>query len=261
METIKVINHIICWMKNYLNKSKMKGFIIGVSGGIDSAVVSTLAAKTKKNVLILEMPIHQEISQISRSKEHVQWLKKKFTNVKSLKIDLTIIFNQIQKTFQSKNEPTAKLALANTRARLRMLTLYYYSSINKYLVTGTGNKIEDFGIGFFTKYGDGGVDILPIADLLKSQIYNIGKQLNIITSIQIAEPCDGLWDDNRNDIDQIGATYQELEWVIQKQKKINNNLSQREYEVLKIYKKLNKENQHKINSIPVCKIPKIYFNN
>lgn len=260
MNTIKVINHIIFWLKNYLKNSKMNGFIIGVSGGIDSAVVSTLAAKTKKNVLILEMPIHQEKSQIIRSKKHVKWLKKKFKNVISLKVDLTLIFDNIKKTFRSNNmtKKNIELSLANTRSRLRMLTLYYYGTINQYLVTGTGNKIEDFGIGFFTKYGDGGVDILPIADLLKSEIYTIGKYLNIIKCIQNAEPCDGLWDDNRNDMTQIGATYKELEWVMFK-KKIKNTLSKKESEILKIYKNLNKKNQHKLNPIPICKIPKKYF--
>lgn len=260
MNTIKIINHIIFWMKNYLKHSKMNGFILGVSGGIDSAVVSTLAAQTKHNVLVLEMPIHQEKSQIIRSKQHIQWLKKKFKNVQSLNIDLTLIFDNIKTTFISHNitKHNIELSLANTRSRLRMLTLYYYGGIYQYLVTGTGNKIEDFGIGFFTKYGDGGVDISPIADLLKSQIYSIGKQLQIITSIQNAEPCDGLWDDNRNDINQIGATYKELEWAMYNTKN-NNKLNNRQTKILKIYKNLNKKNQHKFNTIPICKIPQKYL--
>ena len=263
MKSKEIIQYITNWMIDYIEKSKMKGFIIGVSGGIDSAVVSTLIAKTKKKVLILEMPIHQQNEQVIQSSNHIIWLKKQFKNVKSIKIDLTSSFDQLKNqflNFNKKKEKLIQLSLANLRARLRMLTLYYYAGINEYLVVGTGNKIEDFELGFFTKYGDGGVDLLPIADLLKSQIYKMAENLNIIESIKKAKPTDGLWDDNRTDEDQIGASYDELEWVINyknKKNKIKTNLRQKK--IIKIYNKIHQNIKHKINPIPICKIPKKFL--
>lgn len=260
MKIEKIINHIVYWMQQYVKNSNMKGFIIGVSGGIDSAIVSVLAAKTGKKVLVLEMPIHQKIDQVNRANEHIDWLKKKFHNVNSLRVDLTSVFDELQKTFNIQKQKSIELYLANTRSRLRMLTLYYYGGINGYLITGTGNKIEDFGVGFFTKYGDGGVDISPIADLLKSHIYKIGEYLEIIESIQNAIPTDGLWNDNRSDEDQIGATYNELEWAMNKEKQLNKTkLTKRQKEILKIYNQFNQSMQHKISPIPICQIPKEYF--
>lgn len=255
----KVSKHIVSWIDNYLNKSKMKGFVVGVSGGVDSALTSTLCAETKRNVLCIEMPINQEKDQVSRSKKHIEWLKKKYSNVSSINISLDNTFDSFIESIPEVKSSENDLSLANTRSRLRMVALYYFSSLKKYLVVGTGNKVEDFGIGFYTKYGDGGVDISPIADLLKSDVYNLAKFYNIINEIIEATPTDGLWDDNRNDEDQIGASYEELEKAMQIAHNLDYDLSNREQEVLKIYKSLNSSNRHKMLPIPICKIPKDYI--
>jgi len=255
----KVSKHIVSWIDNYLNKSKMKGFVVGVSGGVDSALTSTLCAETKRNVLCVEMPINQEKDQVSRSKKHIEWLKKKYSNVSSINISLDNTFDSFIESIPEVKSSENDLSLANTRSRLRMVALYYFSSLKKYLVVGTGNKVEDFGIGFYTKYGDGGVDISPIADLLKSDVYNLAKFYNIIDEIIEATPTDGLWDDNRNDEDQIGASYEELEKAMQIAHNLDYDLSNREQEVLKIYKSLNSSNRHKMLPIPICKIPKDYI--
>ncbi len=255
----KVSKHIGIWIYNYLNKSKMKGFIVGVSGGVDSALTSTLCAETKRNVLCIEMPIDQNKDQVSRSKKHIEWLKKKYSNVSSMNISLDNTFDSFIESIPEIKSPENDLSLANTRSRLRMVTLYYFSALKKYIVVGTGNKVEDFGIGFYTKYGDGGVDISPIADLLKSDVYNLAKFYNINDEIIEATPTDGLWNDNRNDEDQIGASYEELEKAMQIANKLDYDLSNREQEVLKIYKSLNSSNRHKMLPIPICKIPKDYI--
>ena len=253
MKTKETIDHIKKWIISYNKTSKTEGFIIGISGGIDSAVTSTILAQTKLPLLCLEMPIHQNIKQVSRGKKHIKWLEKKYENVSSAEIDLTDIFESFKKISNAETKD-ANLALANTRSRLRMTTLYYHAQINNYLVAGTGNKVEDFGIGFYTKYGDGGVDISPIADLLKSEVFIIGKELGIINEILIAPPTDGLWDNNQTDEEQIGATYDELEWAM---KNINKQeLSQKEEKIMNIFKKFNLANKHKMIPIPVCKIPK-----
>lgn len=260
MKTEKVIAHIVDWLSGYAKKSGTKGFVIGISGGIDSAITSTLAAKTGLKVLCLEMPIHQDQTQVQRAENHIHFLKSKFNNVSSIKTDLTPVFDEFTRSTKTKNETELeKLALANTRSRLRMTTLYYYAQLNQSLVLGTGNKIEDFGVGFFTKYGDGGVDLSPIADLTKTEVYEIGKQLGVINEILIAPPTDGLFGDERTDEQQIGATYPELEWAMQL---IENNdtvdkskFSKREAEVFEIFSRLNRINQHKMNPIPVCVIP------
>ena len=255
----KVSKHIVSWIDNYLNKSKMKGFVVGVSGGVDSALTSTLCAETKRNVLCVEMPINQEKDQVSRSKKHIEWLKKKYSNVSSINISLDNTFDSFIESIPEIKSSENDLSLANTRSRLRMVALYYFSSLKKYLVVGTGNKVEDFGIGFYTKYGDGGVDISPIADLLKSDVYNLAKFYNINDEIIEATPTDGLWNDNRNDEDQIGASYEELEKAMQIAHNLDYDLSNREQEVLKIYKSLNSSNRHKMLPIPICKIPKDYI--
>lgn len=257
-QTQAVSQHIIDWLKDYATTSGVKGFAIGISGGIDSAVTSTLCALTGLPLLCVEMPIHQVESQVSRAKEHIDFLQQKFDNVSSIITDLTPTFEILSKTLPNNaNEATLHLTLANTRARLRMTTLYYHAGINGYLVVGTGNKIEDFGVGFFTKYGDGGVDISPIADLLKSEVKQIGELLGVPQSIIKAKPTDGLFGDDRSDEDQLGANYDELEIAM-----INfNNGKQvddftgREKEVFEIYARLHRINQHKINPIPVCIIP------
>jgi len=262
MQTQKVTEHIINWLKNYAETAKMNGFVIGISGGIDSAVVSTLAAKTGLKNLVIELPIRQNKDQVQRAQEQISFLKKNFENVESLEIDLTETFDVFEKNVISKSSTTQnrELSLANSRSRLRMLTLYYFGQIHNLLVTGTGNKIEDFGIGFFTKYGDGGVDISPIGDLTKTQVYELAKELNIPESIQKAAPTDGLWDTERTDEQQIGATYPELEWAMSvHQDHSAKDFSGREKEVFMIYDRLNRATQHKINPIPVCKIPKELF--
>lgn len=255
----KVSKHIINWIDEYLNRSGMKGLVVGVSGGIDSALTSTLCAETGRDVTCIEMPIYQNKDQVSRSKEHIDWLKKKYSNVSSMIINLDNTYNSFIESIPKIESPENELSLANTRSRLRMVTLYYFSSLNKFVVAGTGNKVEDFGIGFYTKYGDGGVDISPIADLLKSDVYKLAKFHKINDEIIKAEPTDGLWDDNRNDEDQIGASYKELEKAMSIADKIDQDLSEREKEVLNIYKTFNSSNRHKMLPIPVCKIPKGYL--
>ena len=252
MNTKAVIKHIVDWLANYSETSFTKGFVVGVSGGVDSAVTSTLCALTGKNVIVVNMPILQPPSQYQRSNEHIEWLKSTFENVISFNVDLTKSFEQI--SVDLSNEVQDELTMANVRARLRMTTLYAHAGHYECLVAGTGNKVEDFGVGFYTKYGDGGVDVSPIADLMKTEVFALAKELDIIQSIQSAKPTDGLWDDDRSDEDQIGATYPELEWAM-KFEGDEAAISKRKEEVLKIYRKLNKANQHKMQPIPVCVIP------
>jgi len=254
MNTEKVINHIVEWLDSYCEHSKLKGFVVGVSGGIDSAVTATLCAKTGRKAHPLNMPIYQDENQLSRSSRHIDWLEKNFPNVQGIHIDLTAPFQALEKTFP--DDIQDGLSMANTRSRLRMVTLYAFATHHRLLVAGTGNKVEDFGVGFYTKYGDGGVDISPIADLMKSEVYAIGSALGIIEEILKAPPTDGLWEDNRTDESQIGATYAELEWAMQhKEKPDNDELTPRQQEVLSIYQKFHKANRHKMDPIPVLKIP------
>lgn len=254
----KVNNYIVNWLKSYAEKARVKGFVVGISGGIDSAVVSFLCAQTGLETLCVEISIHQSPLQINRAKEHIDLLQTKFSNIKRAKIDLTSIFEELKKQIPlDAEEQKLNLALANTRSRLRMTTLYYYAGIHSLLVAGTGNKIEDFGIGFFTKYGDGGVDISPIADLMKSEVYQLGHYLGVPDSIQTAVPTDGLFGDDRSDEDQIGASYDELEKAMTAHQngKTSADFSGREKQVFDIYIRLNTINQHKMNPIPVCIIP------
>ena len=258
MNTEKVVDFIVNWLKEYAENAKMNGFVIGISGGIDSAVTSTLCAKTGLPTLCVEMPIHQAKNQVSRGKEHIEQLKRKFPNVSAAKFDLTTVFEDFKNQDTNPKEVnTLDVSLANTRARLRMTTLYYYAGLKKYLVVGTGNKVEDFGIGFYTKYGDGGVDLSPIADLLKSEVYALGLLLEVPNTIQSAAPTDGLFGDNRTDEDQIGASYDELEWAMKmkEQGKISNDFKNREKTVFDLFLRLNTINQHKMIPIPICKIP------
>lgn len=251
----KVNTHIVEWLKSYAENSKVNGFVIGISGGVDSAVTSTLCAQTGLKVLCVEMPIHQAHSHVTRGREHIEQLKKQFPNVSSVEADLTSVFQDfIKQVPETSDLHKLHLSLANTRSRLRMTTLYYFAGIYGLLVAGTGNKVEDFGVGFFTKYGDGGVDLSPIADLMKSEVYELGTYLKIPNSILTAAPTDGLFGDERTDEDQIGASYDELEWamLLSDQEIATTAFSEREKEVLKIYKKLNSNNQHKMNPIPVC---------
>lgn len=258
MQTEKVVDHIVNWLRDYAVNANMKGFVIGISGGIDSAVTSTLCARTGLELHCLEMPIHQAPSQVSRALNHIEWLQANYDKVSMTQINLTPIFDSfIEAVPPVADEESRFMSLANTRARFRMTALYYFAALQKYLVAGTGNKVEDFGVGFFTKYGDGGVDLSPIADLLKSEVYEIGRYLGLNQEIIDAAPTDGLWGDDRTDEDQIGASYDELEWAMKMQDegKTASHFQGRQKTVFEIYFRLNKANQHKMNPIPVCEIP------
>lgn len=255
----KVSQHIVNWLKEYAQKAHAKGFVIGISGGIDSAVTSYLCALTGLPVICVTLPIHQAASQVNRAKEHIKMLQSKFNNVSEAETDLTTVFETMKNLVpQTTDVHKLNLTLANTRSRLRMTTLYYYAGIHGYLVVGTGNKIEDFGVGFYTKYGDGGVDISPIADLMKSEVYSIGRYLGVSESIQTAVPTDGLFGDDRSDEEQLGASYDELEKAMLafENGKTASDFSGREKEVFEIFTRLNTINQHKMNPIPVCVIPR-----
>lgn len=256
MNEINIINYIVNWLTNYSNQSKTNGFVIGISGGIDSALTSKLCALTGKPTTVVELPLRQRLDEISRSENHIKSLTAIHKNVKSVNIDLTELFTSFEKTMPS-DVSLNLLAMANSRSRLRMTTLYAIAQNENKLVVGTGNKIEDFGVGFFTKYGDGGVDLSPIADLTKTQVRSLSKQLQINGEIINAAPTDGLWDEERNDENQLGATYEELEWAMNY---ISSDLkstdtTKRQKEVIEIYKKFNSQNKHKMEPIPVCIIP------
>lgn len=258
MQTEKVIDHIVKWLKDYATNANVNGFVIGISGGIDSAVTSILCAKTGLEVLCIEMPIHQPPSHVSRGQEHIQQLKSRFTNVKEVLVDLTPVFEEFKTEVSLEGkQATVDMALANTRARLRMTTLYYYAALKGLLVAGTGNKVEDFGVGFYTKYGDGGVDLSPIADLMKSEVYAIAKHIDVVESILNAAPSDGLFGDDRTDEDQIGASYPELEWAMTMSEngKTAEDFEGRQRDVFKLFTRLNRINQHKMVPIPICEIP------
>ncbi|TRX42258.1 NAD(+) synthase [Flavobacterium restrictum] len=253
----KVNLHIVNWLKSYAENAKSNGFVIGISGGVDSAVTSTLCAQTGLKVVCIEMPIHQAESHVTRAREHIDQLKKRFSNVENAVADLTSVFETFKSIVPNTvEESKVHLSLANTRARLRMTTLYYFAGIHGLLVAGTGNKVEDFGVGFYTKYGDGGVDLSPIADLMKSEVYALGAYLQVPNAILIAAPTDGLFGDDRSDEDQLGASYDELEWAMLQAEngKEASDFSGKEKNVFEIYKKLNTANQHKMRAIPVCEI-------
>ncbi len=254
MQSDKIIKHIANWLEDYATNANVKGYIIGISGGIDSAVTSTLCALTGKKVICLEMAIHQNKDEVNRGLDHIAWLEKKYNNVSHQRINLTETF-EVLKNVLPENAVKHGLSMANTRARIRMTTLYAIGQANGLLVAGTGNKIEDFGVGFYTKYGDGGVDLSPIADLNKSEIFALAKTLNIIDSIQDAQPTDGLWEDERTDEGQLGASYPELEWAMNF-KGNTDTLTERQKEVINIYHNFHNANKHKMVPIPVCEIPK-----
>jgi len=258
MQTEKITKHIISWLRNYATNAGVKGFVLGVSGGIDSAVSSTLCAETGFPVLCLEMPIHQGENQVNRAQEHIAQLKERYANVSSTNVNLTTVFEEFKTVVPSEEANNVDLSLANTRARLRMTTLYYFAGIHNYLVCGTGNKVEDFGVGFFTKYGDGGVDLSPIADLMKSDVYKVGAYLKVPKSILVAKPTDGLFGDSRTDEDQIGASYDELEWAMLMidEGKTVADFDGRAKRVIEIYTQRHSANKHKMDPIPVCIIPK-----
>lgn len=253
IESEKTGQFITNWLKDYAISANVNGFIIGISGGIDSAVTSTLCALTGLKVIAVTLPIRQTKAEFDRANEHIAWLKDRFQHVSSEVIDLTEAFNLLEKTLPLAAQNDF-LAMANTRSRLRMTTLYAVGQANKLLVAGTGNKVEDFGVGFYTKYGDGGVDISPIADLHKTEVFQLAKELGIVSSIQEAQPTDGLWEDGRSDEDQIGATYPELEWAMEFMGD-PTKLTPRQQDVLAIYSRFHRANKHKMQPIPVCLIP------
>jgi len=244
MKPLEKAQFISNWIKNYTEKmpSKAQSLIIGVSGGIDSSVSSTLSAMTGLKTIVLSMPIKQKSSQHDLSLKHQEWLFKNFNNVEAHIINLDKLFETFE---NSLSEFNSDLGLANSRARLRMTTLYQVAAANKGIVVGTGNKVEDFGVGFYTKYGDGGVDISPIADCNKTEIWEMGKELNILKEIIEAAPTDGLWDDGRTDEGQLGLKYEELEEAMNNINSINREK----------YEKIRNNNLHKMELIPVCKIP------
>ncbi len=258
MDRKAVIDHIVNWLKAYTEKSGTKGYVVGVSGGIDSALTSSLAAATGFPVSLVEMPIHQSSDQVSRARKHIDKLQKQYSNVSRVEVDLTPVFDQFIGSLPNVPGSEAReMSLVNSRARLRMTTLYYFAALESKLVVGTGNKVEDFGVGFYTKYGDGGVDLSPIADLYKTQVYALAEEMGVIDEIMQAPPTDGLWGDDRTDEDQIGASYPELEWAMEEQKKgkQSSDFSGREREVMEIYSRYNRNNRHKMEAIPVCEIP------
>jgi|TARA_B100001094_G_scaffold259854_1_gene260154 NAD+ synthase len=248
-----LVDDISNWILNYAKENSISSLIVGVSGGIDSAVTSTLCAKTGLRTIAVNMPINQAKSQYNLSNQHMDWLVSKWDNVESQIIDLSETYDTLHSELADYD--VSELSMANTRARLRMSTLYALAGSNNGIVVGTGNKVEDFGVGFFTKYGDGGVDISPIADLYKSEVYSLAKSLQIIQSIQDAPPTDGLWDDGRTDEEQIGATYGELEWAMNEieNPSLEKELNERLAEVMRIYLKFNRMNSHKMRPIPIFK--------
>ena len=244
MKPLEKAQFISNWIKNYIEimPSKAQSLVIGVSGGIDSSVTSTLSAMTGLKTIVLSMPIKQKLSHHDLSLKHQEWLIKNFNNVEAQTINLDKLFETFENTLSKFD---SELGLANSRARLRMTTLYQVATTKKGIVVGTGNKVEDFGVGFYTKYGDGGVDISPIADCSKTEVWEMGKELNILKEIIEAAPTDGLWDDGRTDEGQLGLKYEELEEAMKNINSINREK----------YEKIRKTNLHKMQPIPVCKIP------
>ena len=241
------IEYIIGWITDYVGKmpNPAKSLIVGVSGGIDSALTSTLASMTGLQTYALSMPINTGAKSNNLGKVHGHWLQEKFKNTNYMTIDLTSTYREFNSLLVSSNQDS-DLGFANSKSRLRMVTLYQVAAAQGGLVVGTGNKVEDFGVGFYTKYGDGGVDISPIADLMKSEVHNLASSLGIDERILQAPPTDGLWDDDRTDETQLGLSYNELEEAMLNKDSINRNK----------YQKIRKNNIHKMNSIPVCKIPR-----
>jgi NAD+ synthase len=256
------INHIVKWLKAYAKSAKISTFVVGISGGIDSSVVSALCARTGMKTIVVQMPIRQNKKLDNRSSMQAGWLLERYPNVTHMSMDLTPVFT----AFEKKTDPfcgaidasQVNLAFANSRARLRMMTLYQIAQSHKGIVVGTGNRVEDFGVGFFTKYGDGGVDISPIGDCLKTEVWDMGRELGLEREIIDAAPTDGLWDDGRTDEGQLGMTYPELEHAMALDNADNCiydplALTKTEKAQLKKYREIRARNMHKMQPIPVCK--------
>lgn len=237
------------WLRDYSNSSGTKCFVIGVSGGVDSALASTLCAETGIKTYVINIPIRSSQKNTDLSKLHCDWLCDKYMNVEQLYIDATQAYNSFEGIFKE-TENYNLLANANSKSRMRMMILYYLATSKSGLVVGTGNKVEDFGVGFYTKYGDGGVDISPIADLTKTQVREMALSLGVSKKILDAPPTDGLWEDSRTDENQIGASYEELEWAMEH----TEALTERQREVLDVYTSFNTKNKHKMEPIPVYKL-------
>ena len=242
MNTSEKIEYISKWIKDYAISNNVESLIIGISGGIDSAVTSTLSAKTGLKTFVVSMPILDHKTLNERGSNHIKWLEENFKNIEKIEVNLSNVFVSFQDALSNNN---SEHGYANSQARLRMTTLYQIAASNNGIVVGTGNKVEDFGIGFYTKYGDGGVDISPIADCNKTQIWELGKELGILKEIIDAPPTDGLWDDGRTDEGQLGFEYEDLEDAM-----VNPDSPHKA-----AYEKIRKQNLHKMEPIPVCKIP------
>ena len=267
------IKHIVKWIRDYANKAKIETLVVGISGGIDSSVVSALCAETGLKTIVVQMPIRQNRKLNNLSSAQAGWLLEHHpNNVTHMSMDLTPVFTAFEKKVDpfcypdSGNAPQTELAFANSRARLRMMTLYQIAQSHGGIVVGTGNRVEDFGVGFFTKYGDGGVDISPIGDCLKTDVWAMGRELGLLQDIIDAPPTDGLWADDRNDEDQLGMTYPDLERMmsldlLKRAKGVDSDmpgsakLSADDRKKLKRYQELRAQNMHKMDPIPVCKIP------
>lgn len=260
------INHIVRWIKGYARSAKITTLVVGISGGIDSSVVSALCARTGLKTIVVQMPIRQNRKLDNRSSMQATWLLERHSNVEHMSMDLTPVFAAFEKktqpfcSIEQEPNPQEQLAYANSRARLRMMALYQIAQSHGGLVVGTGNRVEDFGVGFFTKYGDGGVDISPIGDCLKTQVWDMGRELGLPQEIIDAQPTDGLWDDGRTDEKQLGMTYAELEQAMRLDTLYSDDLELRTLNAaqkrqLRQYQKIRSRNIHKMLPIPVCKMP------
>lgn len=254
----ELANQITAWIGDYATKNNIKSLVVGVSGGIDSALVSTLCARTGLPTHVVILPLASKVNETARGERHVEWLKQNFPNINRHYVDLTEAFTALKASFPTELHDSDRrdLAFANAKSRLRMVTLYQVATIYSGIVVGTGNKVEDFGVGFFTKYGDGGVDISPIADLTKTEVRKMARELGVIEEIVTVAPTDGLWDDARTDESQLGASYEELEWAMVYNSLPANDrpeVTARQHEVLATYDKWHNAGAHKLLPIPTFK--------
>ena len=266
MNTKQQIKHIVKWIKSYARSAKIDTLVVGISGGIDSSVVSTLCAETGLRTIVVQMPIRQNKKLDNRSSMQASWLLERYENVTHMSMDLTPVFTAFEKKLEPvcRDSDSITLAFANSRARLRMMTLYQIAQSHGGIVVGTGNRVEDFGVGFFTKYGDGGVDISPIGDCMKTAVWDMGREFGLPQEIIDAEPTDGLWDDDRTDEGQLGMTYPELERAMANDRldrecvydTLPIQMSKEERAQLKTYRAIRSRNLHKMEPIPVCQLDK-----
>lgn len=252
----KLADGITNWIRDYATTNNIKSLVVGVSGGVDSAVISTLCARTGLPTYCIVLDIHSKEEHLNTAEDHLVWLTGKYINASGSTRDLSECYRSFIFSMGQSYEDT-ELGCANTKSRFRMASLYYVAHATNGIVVGTGNKVEDFGVGFYTKYGDGGVDISPIADLYKTEVRELGRYLGISQEILDAVPTDGLWSDGRTDEQQLGCTYEELEWVMEEYLSDPHDdvyYTPRQMEIVAIYNKLHKQNQHKILPIPIYKL-------